>query len=145
MNPNVEHTKIIASNIKKFLQVHKMHQKELAKKVGISPSTLSDYLNLRAKPSHSVVQKIAEVFDVEKSDIDTTYKSEKTVEDRKERDIAKRVDQLRLDLETADALAFMGEPLSNEAKESLMSALEFVVRQTNEVNKKYIPKKHRDE
>lgn len=65
---------VIANNIKKYLQKHGMSQKTLAEKIDVKPSTMSDYLNYRSKPSHGVIQKIADVFGVNKSDIDTTYK-----------------------------------------------------------------------
>lgn len=70
-----ERNKIIAGNIKKFLELHSMTQKELAEKIGISPSTISDYMNLRSNPSHGVIQRIADYFKVPKSEIDTTYKN----------------------------------------------------------------------
>ena len=66
--------RIISNNIKRLIKENNMSQKELASEIGISPSTLSDYINLRAKPSHAVLQKIADHFHVGKSDIDTTYK-----------------------------------------------------------------------
>ncbi|WP_413506289.1 LexA family protein [Brochothrix thermosphacta] len=66
--------KIISSNIKKYIKENNITQKELANKVGISPSTMSDYMNLRSNPSHGVIQKIADYFGILKSDIDTTYK-----------------------------------------------------------------------
>lgn len=72
---NANQNKIIATNIKKYLKANNMTQKKLAEKIGISASTMSDYMNLRAKPSHGVLQKIADVFNVGKSDIDTTYKN----------------------------------------------------------------------
>lgn len=65
---------IIAENIKKYLRINKMTQTELASRVGISKSTMSDYMALRSQPSHGVLEKIAGVFGVGKSDIDTTYK-----------------------------------------------------------------------
>jgi transcriptional regulator with XRE-family HTH domain len=65
---------IIATNIKKFIKENKITQKQLAKEIGISPSTMSDYMNLRSNPSHGVIQKIADYFGIMKSDIDTTYK-----------------------------------------------------------------------
>ncbi|MBM7132720.1 MULTISPECIES: XRE family transcriptional regulator [Staphylococcus] len=71
---NKERNKIIANNIRKYVKESKMTQKQLAELIGITPSTLSDYLNLRSNPSHGVIQKIADVFGVVKSDIDTTYK-----------------------------------------------------------------------
>lgn len=65
---------IIAKNIKHYIKENKMTQKELADAIGISPSTMSDYMNLRSNPSHGVIQKIADFFGILKSDIDTTYK-----------------------------------------------------------------------
>lgn len=66
--------KIIAGNIKKYISQEKITQKQLAESIGLSPSTMSDYMNLRSNPSHGVIQKIADYFGVLKSDIDTTYK-----------------------------------------------------------------------
>lgn len=70
-----ERNKIIAQNIKKYLREKNMTQKELADKINISPSTISDYMNLRSNPSHGVIQRIADYFNVQKSDIDSTYKT----------------------------------------------------------------------
>lgn len=70
--------KIIAENIRKYLRQSTYNQTTLAERAGISKSTMSDYLNLRAKPSHGVLQKIADAFEVGKSDIDTTYKDKPT-------------------------------------------------------------------
>lgn len=65
---------IISTNITKYRKEHGITQKELAQAIDIKPSTLSDYINLRSAPSHGVIQKIADYFAVNKSDIDTTYK-----------------------------------------------------------------------
>ncbi|HDZ0133951.1 TPA: helix-turn-helix transcriptional regulator [Staphylococcus aureus] len=70
---------IIAKNIRKFLNDSNMSQKKLAELINIKPSTLSDYLNLRSNPSHGVIQRIADVFEVGKSDIDTTYKDDNDI------------------------------------------------------------------
>ncbi|MFS1069273.1 hypothetical protein IGJ01_001006 [Enterococcus sp. AZ089] len=69
---------IIAANIKSFIRKNNITQKQLAKEIGISPSTMSDYMNLRSNPSHGVIQKIADYFGIMKSDIDTTYKESKS-------------------------------------------------------------------
>lgn len=76
---NKERNKIIANNIRKYLEESTMTQKQLAELIGIKPSTLSDYLNLRSNPSHGVIQKIADVFGIVKSDIDTTYKEDNDI------------------------------------------------------------------
>lgn len=69
---------IIAANIKSYIRKNNITQKQLAKEIGISPSTMSDYMNLRSNPSHGVIQKIADYFGIMKSDIDTTYKESKS-------------------------------------------------------------------
>ena len=76
---NKERNIIIAKNIRKFLNDSNMSQKKLAELINIKPSTLSDYLNLRSNPSHGFIQRIADVFEVGKSDIDTTYKDDNDI------------------------------------------------------------------
>ena len=68
--------KIIAENITHFRKQRGITQKELAKEVGITASTMTDYIKLRSAPSFGVIQKLADYFGVKKSDIDTTFKEE---------------------------------------------------------------------
>lgn len=68
--------KIIAENITHFRKQRGITQKELAKEVGITASTMTDYMKLRSAPSFGVIQKLADYFGVKKSDIDTTFKEE---------------------------------------------------------------------
>ena len=69
---------IIAENITHFRKQRGITQKELAKEVGITASTMTDYMKLRSAPSFGVIQKLADYFGVRKSDIDTTFKEEST-------------------------------------------------------------------
>lgn len=71
------------------------------------------------------------------------YAPEDQTADENEKDVAKRMEQLKSDLKNSDGLNFSGEPMSDEAIESLLEAMEYAVRQTQRINKKYIPKKHR--
>jgi phage repressor protein C with HTH and peptisase S24 domain len=68
--------RIIAENITHFRKQRGITQKELAKEVGITASTMTDYMKLRSAPSFGVIQKLADYFGVRKSDIDTTFKEE---------------------------------------------------------------------
>jgi len=68
--------KIIAENITHFRKQRGITQKELAKEVEITASTMTDYMKLRSAPSFGVIQKLADYFGVKKSDIDTTFKEE---------------------------------------------------------------------
>ena len=69
---------IIAENITHFRKQRGITQKELAKEVGITASTMTDYMKLRSAPSFGVIQKLSDYFGVKKSDIDTTFKEEST-------------------------------------------------------------------
>jgi repressor LexA len=63
----------IASNLKKILIGKKWLQKDLAAAAGLSTSVVSDYLNAKTLASPGIIEKIAQVLEVEKSDIDPTY------------------------------------------------------------------------
>ncbi|WP_392452337.1 helix-turn-helix domain-containing protein [Streptococcus parasuis] len=69
---------VIAENITYYRKQRGITQKELAKEVGITPSIMTDYMKLRSAPSFGVIQKLADFFGIKKSDIDTTFKEEKS-------------------------------------------------------------------
>lgn len=122
---------------------------ELERKLGLSPNIL--YKLKKQKPSVERVEAIAQYFNVSidyllgrTSNKDTIKDAEGfTEKDRK--DIGKRMEEIRKDLTDTDGLMFSGEPLSEEALDSLMDAMEYIVKHTQKVNKKYIPKKYRKE
>lgn len=63
----------IAYNLKKLLVSKKWFQKDLAAAAGLSTSVVSDYLKAKTLASPGIIEKMAEVLGVEKSDIDPTY------------------------------------------------------------------------
>ena len=71
----------------------------------------------------------------------TYYVSQLTEKD--EHDIGKLLKKFSEDIEHSDALAFDGEPLSEEAKESLIESMEHIYRTTQRINKKYTPNKYK--
>ncbi|WP_368652401.1 helix-turn-helix domain-containing protein [Ornithinibacillus sp. 4-3] len=121
---------------------------EVERKVGISNGQIRRWDN--SSPKIENVQKVADYFDVS-----TDYLLGRTnkkryndaLTEKDEKDIAKRMAKIRQDLmegNNDDGLAFSGEPMSEEAIESLLEALEFIERQTTKINKKYIPKGKRN-
>ncbi|MEC1178622.1 helix-turn-helix transcriptional regulator [Metasolibacillus meyeri] len=53
------------------------------------------------------------------------------------RDLAKRLEQLRQEIENNNGFFFNGEPMSEEAKESLIESMEYILKQTQKINQKY--------
>lgn len=78
---NKERMQIIATNITNYRKAKGITQKELAEAIGISQSTLTEYMKLRTAPSFGVIQKLADYFGVKKSDIDSTFKPKQSTED----------------------------------------------------------------
>jgi len=61
-----------------------------------------------------------------------------------EKDVQKRMQKIKDDLLSGpEGLMFAGEPMSPEAVESVLSALEFGITQAKLLNKKFTPKKYR--
>ncbi|MBG9586958.1 hypothetical protein ABE26_07435 [Cytobacillus firmus] len=144
----------IGKQISELRKKHKLTQQELAKRIGISRAALSHYEKDRREPDSDTIIKLASFFDVSTDAIYGFTQSNEyikstdgtmRVREKEERDIAKRMEEFRKDLTDSDGLSFMGEPLSEEAKESLTEAIEHIFRQTQRLNKKYIPKKHRND
>ncbi|OAH53122.1 hypothetical protein AWH48_12255 [Domibacillus aminovorans] len=118
---------------------------------GIDPRTKKPI-----KPTPDTLKRLSEAYDYS---YDELLKLAGYIEDKEatnpprftqkdELDIAKRVEEIRKDLISAnkdgDGLNFYGEPMSEEAIDSLLEAMEYAVRQTQRINKKYIPKKYKD-
>lgn len=61
-----------------------------------------------------------------------------------ERDVAKDLEQIMSNLESADGLMFDGNPMSDEARESMRAAIELGLRTVKLLNKEtYTPKKYK--
>ncbi|WP_436375483.1 helix-turn-helix domain-containing protein [Cytobacillus sp. BC1816] len=119
----------------------------VAQKIGITNTVLSNYERDYRDPDTETLKKLADLYEVEtdyllgRSDF---QKSNANLQNKDEKDIAKRMEKIRQDLSEDDGYMLMGEPISEEAKESIMDAMEYAIRQATRINKKYIPKKYRD-
>lgn len=124
----------------------KYTQGYIANLIGVARVTYTAYENGTKQPPLETINKLADLFDVTtdflqgRTDLAQHIPS---VTEKDEKDIAKRMEEFRKDLTKQDGLLFSGEPMSEEAKESLMEAMEYAFRQTQRINKKYIPKRHR--
>lgn len=121
-----------------------LSQRELADRLKINRSTYARYETSSTQPDYETLKKLAQFHDVTVDYIlGVSNEKQPQLTEKDERDIAKRIAALREDLANAEGLSFHGEPMSEEAIESLLEAMEYAERQATRVNKKYIPKKNR--
>lgn len=137
----------LGERLKEARKNKKITQMEAASKLGVTNGALSGYERNYRDPDTEMLKKLANLYGVS---IEWLLGNDQEVRNnfvniKDELDIAKRMEQLRYDLQHAQGLAFDGEPLSEEAKESLLEAMEFGVRLAKKKNKKYIPKKYRQQ
>ncbi|AVK85308.1 immunity repressor protein [Lysinibacillus sp. B2A1] len=115
----------------------------------------------RGTPKPQTIEKIARALKVDytelmeiagylETDTTTDYVSDNKstyyvsrLTEKDEHDIGKLLKKFSEDIEHSDALAFDGEPLSEEAKESLIESMEHIYRTTQRINKKYTPNKYK--
>ena len=96
--------------------------------------------------STATISKIASFFGVPVDFLLGNDEKENTptLNKKDERDIAKDLERLRTNLESGEGLMFDGDPLSDEAKESILAAMEIGLKMAKAKNKeKYTPKKYR--
>lgn len=121
----------------------------------ISAAQLSRIENgKRGVPKPNTIKKISEALkeDYEKlmevagyiEDSSSSKKAGSDLTEKDEKDIAKQMEKLRKNLAEDEGYMLMGEPISEEAKEAILDAMEYAIRQAKRINKKYIPKKYRD-
>lgn len=135
----------LGDRLKEARKIKKYTQMEAASKLGITNGALSGYERNYRDPDTEMLKKLANLYEVSTEWLLGNSSSKSKPNKKDELDIAKRMEQLRYDLQNAEGLAFEGEPMSEEAKESLLEAMEFGVRLAKRNNKKFIPKKYRDD
>ncbi|MEK4702013.1 helix-turn-helix transcriptional regulator [Solibacillus sp. FSL R7-0668] len=127
-----------------------LSQKELADKLNINRSTYARYETSSTQPDYDILNAVANFYDVSVdyllgriNEINKPLLSEK-----EERDMAKRMEKMKKDLkegnQDGEGLNFRGEPMSEEAMESLLEALEHAERIATLANKKFAPNKYRE-
>lgn len=125
-----------------------LSMKELGEIIGVAESTVSQYETGKREPDFETLLKLGEYFNVSvdyllRGDIAQNEKSPALTK-KDERDIAKKLEELKESLENQDGLMFDGDPMSDEAKESILAAMELGLQAAKLKNKeKYTPKKYK--
>ncbi len=125
-----------------------LSMKELGEIIGVAESTISQYETGKREPDFETLLKLGEFFNVSvdyllRGDNPQNNKTPALTK-KDERDIAKTLANLKETLENEEGLMFDGDPMSDEAKESILAAMELGLQAAKLKNKeKYTPKKYK--
>lgn len=126
-----------------------LSMKELGEIIGVAESTVSQYETGKREPDFETLLKLGEYFNVTvdyllRGDSPSSNTTAPTLTKKDERDIAKTLASLKETLENEEGLMFDGDPMSDEAKESILAAMELGLQAAKLKNKeKYTPKKYK--
>lgn len=139
----------IYSRIEQLLQQNNITAYKLSKETGISTGLLSQWKKRMQEPSRDKLIKIAEYFGVSVDYLLTgeePTKTEKapTLNKKDERDIARDLEAFINDMDSGD-LMFDGDPMTPEAKESIIAAMKLGLEAAKVKNKdRFTPKKFKN-
>ena len=140
----------ISENIKLLREQYGLSQKELGQIAGVSDKAVSTWEQGIKEPRMGAIQKIADHFGIQKSNIieDNGLQSQSvTLTPRDERQIAADLEKMLADLDSKNAMAAMGGTVDDdEDRELLKASLQATMRLAKKIAKeKYTPKKYRHE
>lgn len=140
----------ISENIKLLREQYGLSQKELGQIAGVSDKAVSTWEQGIKEPRMGAIQKIADHFGIQKSNIieDNGLQSKSvTLTPRDERQIAADLEKMLADLDSKNSMAAMGGTVEDdEDRELLKASLQATMRLAKKIAKeKYTPKKYRHE
>lgn len=142
------------NRIKELREQKSIGQKVLAIDIGVSQPTICDWESGRKTPSSKSAAKLADYFgvsldyllgrDIPHANTSVISGASTPLTSRDRRDIARDMAAIEASLESGEGLMFNGEPLSPEAKESLLAAMRLGLEAAKLKNKeRFTPKKYR--
>ena len=140
----------ISENIKLLREQYGLSQKELGQIAGVSDKAVSTWEQGIKEPRMGAIQKIADHFGIQKSNIieDNGLQSQSVpLTPRDERQIAADLEKMLADLDSRNSMAAMGGTVEDdEDRELLKASLQATMRLAKKIAKeKYTPKKYRHE
>lgn len=128
--------------VRDICQAHKIPISQLEKECGFS----NGYLNPKkmSKIPYDRAQVIANYLGIDVTEILTGTKPSDSLTSRDQKDIAKDLEALMEKLDSADSLEFDGDPMSDEARESILAAMKLGLEAAKVKNKeRFTPNKYR--
>lgn len=144
----------LSRNIRYLRKKQGWGQDTLAEKLGYkSYTTIQKWESGVSEPPLKVVHEIAALFQVDINDLTncdlesggSVNAKTPTLNEKDKRDIAKNLEQMMAELDGTGDLMFDGDPMSDEARESIRRALQMGLEIAKVKNKeRFTPKKYRE-
>ena len=148
---------IFAKNLKHYMWLKNINQRDLAVALNVSDASVSHWLNGARMPRMEKLQSISLFLGITLHDLLEEHTNNfqnkpvkpftPTLSDRDERDIQKRLELLMNDLDSETGLAFYNgdTEMDDETRELLRASLESTLRITKlKAKEKFTPKKYRE-
>ena len=134
----------LVKKIKSLCDERKITFAELERQIGISNGQIRRWDT--SSPKIETVKKIADYFGTSGDYLlGRTNKKYWELNEKDEKDIAKRLEAIKNDLESGTGLAFDGEPMDDITKELVIAQIENNMRSARIASKqKFTPKKYRN-
>ena len=126
MNTKIEEKetqRIFSDNLKYYLKLNNKTQLDLANAIGVSNTTINNYVKGYNAPRMDKVDKICKYLGVSRSDLIEERIKDKT-QKSKNQDISTMVDDLMNNLNSTQTLMFKGEPMDETTKELVRASIE---------------------
>lgn len=141
----------VGDKITKLRKSRNLTQEQLATKIGISRAALSHYEKDRRAIDNDTLKLFADFFEVSTDYLLGRTENPKQLNSKfpeltakDERDIAKQLERILEAMDSDTGLAFDGEPMDEETKELVKTAIKSNLELTKQLAKqKFTPKKYR--
>lgn len=130
MNNKIEEKetqRIFSDNLKYYLKLNNKTQLDLANAIGVSNTTINNYVKGYNAPRMDKVDKICKYLGVSRSDLMEERIKDKTKKS-KNHDISTIVDDLMNNLNSTQTLMYKGEPMDEVTKELVRASIEQAAR-----------------
>lgn len=138
---------LIIERIYHELEKQNLKASALCSHVGISTAQLSTWKKRGTDPKAIYIPKIAEFLSVSPNYILTGKKDEgwqPTVTNKDEKDIKKKIDDIKNQLASETGLMYDGAPIDDESQEAILAAIEVAERTAIlEAKRKFTPDKYK--
>lgn len=134
---------IMAKNIQFYMDKYGKSRQDMCDALGVKYTTLTDWVKGNSYPRIDKIELMANYFGISKSDL---VEERNSLTSKDERNIEKILDLTKEQLLSQDGLMFDGKPATQEAIDSILSAMQIGMELAKKKNKeKYTPKKYKKE